>query len=206
MLVSFLMSVKKIMSIILAVVGGLAVLGAIGFLVWALVMGGNDETALPEEALEGQDYTPEVAVNIYFGHEEQTAEDYSNLAEARRSTPRSDLIAYTMEEMIAGPDEEERARGLFSELEVDDTQNSACGGDDFAIEADNDAFLIWLCRETINYGDGHADSVAVSQIYQTMSQFPDVGELFVFDRERNCYGDTEGVNECYERLPSGITP
>ena len=80
------------------------------------------------------------------------------------------------------------------------------GGDDFAIEADEGAILIWMCRDALNYGDAHSDSVAVSQISQTMSQFPDARELFVFDKNRNCYGDTAGENACYERLPAGITP
>lgn len=200
------MSAKKIFSTLLAVAGGVAVLGALGFLAWALIMSGDDNgTGLPEEALNGEEASTEIVTNVYFGDDE-TREDFSALGEVQRTTDRTDLIAYTMEEMIAGPTEEERSSGLYSELMIDEAEESTCGGDDFTIEADGGAILVWMCKDAHNYGDGHSDSVAVSQISQTMSQFPDVEELFVFDKNRNCYGDTEGENACYERLPAGITP
>ena len=88
---------------------------------------------------------------------------------------------------------------------MDEGSESICDGEDFSIDGEDGTFLIQLCRETVNYGEGDADITALSQITQTLSQFPDVEQTVVFDPDDNCFADAE-ANTCYDSLPESLMP
>ena len=200
------MNIKKILSGLLAVFGGLAVVAVIIGGVWFLFFDDDPgvDTSLPDEALEGAGEEM-VAVNVSFGDEAVTAQDPVALRDAERTTDRSDLIAFSIEEMIEGPDDGERDSGLYTELAMDEGSESICDGEDFSIDGEDGTFLIQLCRETINYGEGDADITALSQITQTLSQFPDVEQSVVLDLDSNCFADSD-ANTCYDSLPESLMP
>jgi len=195
------MSIKKIGSILLAAFGGIVLIGGIGVLAWAFISdSGTSGIPTPETGEVGE---PEVLVNIHFGDEERTPQDPVDLAVIERSTSRNDLIAYTLEEMIAGPTEEEQQDGLYSELILAADSESNCDGD-FRIDNDETTFVVQLCRDTENYNDNDANIVTIAQILQTMSQFPDAEDVVILDRDDNCFGDTSGDNDCLDRIPSAL--
>lgn len=203
------MSVKQVLSTLLAVLGGLAVLAVLAAAAWLLLFdnqGAGSGPAPHEEAGE-LDAVEGTAVNIHLAHQERTPEDFTNLDVVERTTERSDVAAFSVEEMISGPTEEEADQGLYSELEVEPDSQSSCGGDDFQLEVEEGTFLVRMCRPTQNYGSGESDSIAVAQIAQTFSQFPDVEQTVVLDHEQRCFGDTSGQNDdCYQDLPESLRP
>ena len=200
------MNVKKILSGLLAVFGGLAVVAVIIGGVWFVFFDDAPgvDTSLPDEALQGGGDNM-VAINVSFGDEGVTSQDPVALREAERTTDRTDLIAFSIEEMIDGPSDEELGSGLYTELAMAEGSESICDGEDFSIDGEDGTFLIQLCRETVNYGEGDADITALSQITQTLSQFPDVEQSVVFDPDGNCLADA-GANTCYDSLPESLMP
>lgn len=198
------MSVRKLFSGALAALGGLAVAGAIVLGIWVFMTDGNGDR-LPQEAMEG-DFEESVLVNLSFADEELTADDPAALAVAERSTSRDDLIAYSIEEIIEGPDEEEQAEGLYTELTFDAESESVCGGEDFELQSEDGVFLVQLCRDLENAGDLAAEATALSQITQTLAQYPDVDTSTAVDPEGNCLAEADEDNLCHEQLPEGMDP
>lgn len=203
------MNVGKIVSIAFAVLGGLAILAIIVGAVWIFWLDDTPESlkgTMPHEEAATGDIENRVAVNLHFGHKDRTPDELANLEVVERTTSRSDLIAYTLEAMIEGPSEEEEKRGFYSELELASDSQSTCGGDDFQVDEAKGTFLVQICRETTNFGSTSGDVTALSQVAQTLSQFPDVERTVVLGPQENCLGEPSDDNQCYEDLPDRLTP
>ena len=200
----------KLLAILGVMVLGAAAAGA----VW-LYGNGNDEDTdrgdqridqAAEEEVDEAEEDAMITVDIHFADEERTQTDFTDVVAVERETDRQDVAAFSLEQMIEGPNEDEQADGLFSELELAADSESACGGEDFSIETEDGVFVVWMCRMPENYGTTGGDAIAMTQITETMSQFPEVEDTVVLDMDRNCFGDRSGQNRCYDDLPEGIEP
>jgi hypothetical protein len=160
----------------------------------------NNDVANEEDEIE------ETALNIYFIERPQSLDDFTHVVAVERATTREDVAAFSMEQLIEGPTQQEEERGLATELEFQEDSRSQCGGPDFTIAIENETAVVRLCRYTETFGTTGGDARVATQIEETMLQFATVDNVVILDPDENCFGDRSGMNLCYDELPPDLVP
>lgn len=201
--------VKKVLNWILIGFGGLAVVAALGVIAWvgfSFLTRERIDIDTPDTQVAEGEVEEGFLVNLYFGHDDATFEDHYELEEVQRETDSEDLVTFSMEELISGPNQDERTRGLVSALVPVESSQSTCDGEDLLVEEEDGVFKFQVCRETEGYDDLVSRAIASAQVSQTMSQFPDVDIPVLLNHEEDCFYDPNDDNSCYQDLPESLRP
>jgi hypothetical protein len=129
-----------------------------------------------------------------------------------RISPTAQVEEFSIQMLIAGPTPEERAAGLFSELNDAFSGPSTCLG---ALPTDGPDFTLSLnmkgstpspgtvtlkwCRPTLLPGEGTGFRIG-AEIDATLKQFPGVTKVIILDVSGNCWSGTDlrGGNACLQ--------
>ncbi|MGO8949409.1 MAG: hypothetical protein ACLQUY_17520 [Ktedonobacterales bacterium] len=125
-----------------------------------------------------------------------------------RVSPTLQVGTYSIQLLIAGPTPEERAAGLFSELNDAFTGPSNCAG---SLPVDGPDFTLTLnmkgttpspgtatltfCRPMSLAGEGTGARIT-SEIDATLEQFSSVKKVVILNSSGNCFNDLSGQNLC----------
>jgi len=136
-------------------------------------------------------------VVVYYSSDPESYEDPTYSVPVDRTSNRTDIGTYTIEELISGPTSAERMLGLFTPIELGGTSN--CDGDDFTliINQQTKKARLQFCKEIVSAGIGD-DARIISTVNGTLTQFSTVDEVIILTRDGNCFGDESGMNQCLE--------
>jgi Putative zinc-finger len=129
----------------------------------------------------------------------------------RLAATKTDLEAFAIQLLIAGPTPSERSQGYFSELNslFSGPSSAACaapnptGGADFVLKLnmkgttpEQGTATIQFCRPTASPGVG-ADARVKAQITQTLEQFVGIKKVVILLQNGHCLG-AEGPDMCLQ--------
>jgi hypothetical protein len=125
-----------------------------------------------------------------------------------RVSPTSQVEEFSIQMLIAGPTTQERATGLFSELNDAFSGPSTCLG---ALPTDGPDFTLTLnmkgttpssgtatlkfCRATTLSGEGTGARIT-AEINATLLQFSSVKQVVILNSSGNCFNDLRSGNFC----------
>ena len=125
-----------------------------------------------------------------------------------RISPTIHVGTYAIQMLIAGPTPEERASGLFSELNDSFTGPSACngslpvGGPDFTLTLnmkgatpEQGTATLKFCRPMALAGEGTGARIT-AEIDATLLQFATVKKVVILNSAGNCFNDLSTQNRC----------
>lgn len=147
-------------------------------------------------------------INVYFSN---NPEGFT-VSPVNRVSPTAQVEVFSIQLLIAGPTPEERAAGLFSELNDAFTGPSTClvggrspvDGPDFTLSLnmkgttpEQGTITLKFCRPTLLSGEGSGFRIG-AEINATLKQFPGVKKVVILNSSGNCWSgiDLSGQNMC----------
>ena len=143
-------------------------------------------------------------IKVYFSNNPGTLA----VTPVNRMSPTLSVGTYAIMMLIAGPTPEERASGLFSELNNAFSGPSTClgslpvGGADFTLTLNMKGTTpspgtatLKFCRPTTLPGEG-AGARIKAEINATLLQFSTVKKVVILGQDGNCWDDLSGQNQC----------
>jgi hypothetical protein len=152
-----------------------------------------------------------IPVTVYFSKFPLTTPD-AVYAVDRFAASTTDIEAFSVQLLIAGPTPEERSEGYFSELNSLFTgpSSAACaapnptGGPDFQLKlnmkgnsAEQGTATVQFCRPTSSPGVG-ADARVKAEITATLKQFAGIKKVVILLQNGHCFGDESGADPCLQ--------
>jgi spore germination protein GerM len=146
---------------------------------------------------------------VYFSRSPESLNDPTAVFSVQRTSPTAAVATYAVQLLIAGPTQEERGAGHFSELNSLFTGPSTCsngsnptGGPDFTLTlnkkgstTDQGTATLQFCRQTSSPGIG-ADARVTAEITKTLTQFSTITKVVILLRNGHCFGDESGLDRC----------
>jgi hypothetical protein len=143
-------------------------------------------------------------IKVYFSNNPGTM----MVTAVNRISPTLQVGTFAIMMLIAGPTPEERASGLFSELNDAFSGGSTCAG---TLPVDGPDFTLTLnmkgatpspgtatlklCRPTTLPGEGTGARIK-AEINATLLQFPNIKSVVILNKDGNCWDDLSGQNMC----------
>jgi hypothetical protein len=143
-------------------------------------------------------------IKVYFSNNPGTM----TVTPVNRVSPTIQVGTYAIQMLIAGPTPDERAQGLFSELNDAFTGPSNCAG---SLPVDGPDFTLTLnmkgtmpehgtatlkfCRPMALAGEGTGVRIT-AEIDATLLQFSSVKKAVILNASGNCFADLKGGNDC----------
>lgn len=118
-----------------------------------------------------------------------------------RDLAGQDLIAESLQAMLAGPTTAEAAFGIASRWDGVTSGDSTCGGADFTMELSGGLATVQFCRSVILTGVV-ADAIMATQIDATLTAWPDIDRVAVLNQNGDCLFDLSGLNLCLAQTPA----
>lgn len=131
-------------------------------------------------------------LQVFFPRYPDAMQDFTKVAPVWRTTSRSSLAQFAIEQLIAGPTKGEQQRGLRPAFQLRGAAN--CGRDFTISLADRVAYLRF-CRQVVSNGIGD-DARARSAIEQTLKQFPTINTVVILNPDGSCFADQSGTDRC----------
>jgi hypothetical protein len=113
-----------------------------------------------------------------------------------RIAPDQGVAGAALRALIAGPTDDEKAAGFFSELGGMLVGPSGCGGADFNLRIDAGIATVRFCRLVTSAGVGQ-DGRTRSTVEATLRQFPTVQQVRLLTTDGDCVFDMSGANLCF---------
>ncbi len=129
-------------------------------------------------------------VKIFFPKSNQ--QDFTKVESVLRTTSSPSLARFAIEQVIAGPTSQEKAKGLMGPIRLTGTSNC---GKDFTISINNGVARLQFCKTFIYGGVGDVARTK-SSINATLLQFPTIKSVIILDKNGKCWGDESGENRC----------
>jgi hypothetical protein len=123
-------------------------------------------------------------VKVYFSTDHGIP---GKVAAVTRTAPHAGVARFAVEQLIKGPTEAERRRGLHSELGKQIRGRSDCGAD-FQLKVASGTATLRFCRTVWGNGVG-GDARILNTIEQTLRQFRTVKKVVVLGKDRRCLFD-----------------
>jgi hypothetical protein len=136
----------------------------------------------------------ERTIDVFFAHMQKTADDFTAVLPLKRTTEREDIATFALEQLIIGPTAQEREQGYYTELNLQESPPSSCGGNDFRIKIEDGLALLQLCRFPEQFHTTGGDARVISQVERTIKQFQTIDRVIMLDPELRCYGDRSGYD------------
>ncbi len=139
----------------------------------------------------------EVSIKVFFSKNPSSFDDPTIRVGVDRTTTRSDVATFAIEQLIAGPTEDEQVGGLFSPLSL--TGDSNCSGKDFSINIDQTTkkATITFCKQISVSGTVDTAQVTTT-VEDTLTEFTTIDSVAILTHEDHCFGDESGMNLCKE--------
>lgn len=153
--------------------------------------GTNDETSGTEQ----EDLT-RIPVEVFFSKHPESDDDPSKTFPVDRTAPNRAVATYVIEQLLAGPSNEETDRGYFSTVRVRDG-DSNCNGKDFTLSIVDGTATLRFCR-TFDARGTVADGQAKQAITDSLKQFATVQEVIILTRDNHCQFDMSGEDMCLQ--------
>ncbi|MBD1931065.1 GerMN domain-containing protein [Funiculus sociatus] len=134
-------------------------------------------------------------VKVFFPKNIRTSQDFTYVEPVLRTTSSASVAQFAIEQLIAGPTSQEKARGLSDPIEFKGTSNC---GKDFTLSITNGTAKLKFCKSVISGGTGD-DARQKSSINNTLKQFPTINSVIILDRNGNCLSDQSGENTCLKK-------
>lgn len=196
-----------------------AVVLAIGVLVTAVLFSHFQNTPVPTPGKQGTTTSAAtsgttaaataVSFMIYFP--KSTDSTLQNVYPVQRlAASTTDIEAFSIMLLIAGPTPSERSQGYFSELNGlfsgppsgCNGSNPTVGGPDFTLNLnmkgatpEQGTATLQFCHPTSSPGIG-ADARVSSQINATLKQFSSIKKVVILDESGHCFADLKGSDDC----------
>jgi hypothetical protein len=135
-------------------------------------------------------------VQIFFPQSPDAMNDFTKVVPVWRSTDRTGLAQFAVEQLVAGPTRAEQQRGLQSAIRLRGASN--CGRD-FTIAIDRGTAKLQFCRQVASNGVGD-DARTQSAIRTTLKQFSSIRNVVILNPDGSCFGDQSGNNRCFTAL------
>jgi hypothetical protein len=135
-------------------------------------------------------------VQIFFPQSPDSMNDFTKVVPVWRSTDRTGLAQFAVEQLVAGPTRAEQQRGLQPALRLKGASN--CGRD-FTISLDRGTAKLQFCRQVVSNGIGD-DARTQSAVRTTLKQFSTVRNVVILNPDGSCFGDQSGTNRCFTAL------
>jgi hypothetical protein len=132
-------------------------------------------------------------LQIFFPRYPDAMQDFTKVAPVWRTTSRSSLAQFAIEQLIAGPTKDEQQRGLRPAFQL---RGAANCGRDFTIAVSNRVAYLRFCRQVVSKGIGD-DARARTAIEQTLKQFPTIGSVVILNPDGSCFADQSGDDRCF---------
>jgi hypothetical protein len=134
-----------------------------------------------------------VSLKVFFSKNPESMNDFTYTQVVIRSTSRSDVGAYVIEQLIAGPAASEISTGLVTPLKLSGESN--CGGKDFGLNIVNKVATLKFCKliKTSGIGD---DGRVKSVIRESLKQFSTIDKVVILTKDNACFGDESGLDLC----------
>ncbi|HEY9902316.1 MAG TPA: hypothetical protein V6D43_07785 [Candidatus Sericytochromatia bacterium] len=117
-----------------------------------------------------------------------------------RTTSSQGLAQFAIEQLIAGPTSQEKARNLMAPIQLRDRSNC---GKDFTLSISNGVATLKFCKSVLSSGVGD-DGRQKSSINATLKQFSTINSVIILDKNGNCLSDQSGENSCLKK-PEKLT-
>lgn len=148
-------------------------------------------------------------VKVFFSQAPQALEtNLTAVTAVNRISPTQSVATFALQMLIAGPTPDERARGMFSEMNGMFTGPSTCngslpvGGPDFTLTLnmkgstpEQGTATLKFCRQTALAGVGTGARIG-TEIDKTLLQFPTIKKVVILDVSGSCWNDLSGQNVC----------
>jgi hypothetical protein len=156
--------------------------------------GGIGSISNPTPAPTGTVSAPCKTVFVFFSKKPESDNNFAFTVPANRSTNRSDVAAFAIENLITGPTAQETSQGLFTPLKLNGDSN--CGGKDFNINIDgSQKGTIKFCKNIQTAGVGD-DARIKTTVEAALKQFSTITKVVILTKDDNCFGDQSGQNQC----------
>lgn len=135
----------------------------------------------------------ETTVKVYFSKTPDSENDFDLAFDVDRSTDRSDISTFAIEQLIAGPTTQEQSKKYYTPLELSGDSN--CSQKDFLLNLKDTVAALKFCRDIKSAGIG-TDARITSTITKTLKQFPAIKEIKILTKDSHCFGDQSGMDKC----------
>lgn len=160
----------------------------------------NDEQNEPDET------NNDTELKLYLYDAELYEQgDMTPFREVTRTTERTDVAAYVIEQIIFGPTDDEVADGLSDTFgtntfaQIDHTAESTCAGGDYTVVIKGGDATVQFCRPVLLSGD-LSGAIIKSQIEMTLKQFDTIDRVRILTHDGSCFNDMSGMQQpdaCY---------
>jgi len=137
-------------------------------------------------------------VQVFFP--KRNSEDFTYVEPVWRTTSSQGLAQFSIEQLIAGPTSQEKARNLMAPIQLRDRSNC---GKDFTLSISNGVATLKFCKSVLSSGVGD-DGRQKSSINATLKQFSTINSVIILDKNGNCLSDQSGENSCLKK-PEKLT-
>ena len=137
-------------------------------------------------------------IQVFFP--KRDSQDFTYVEPVLRTTSSQGLAQFSIEQLIAGPTSQEKARNLIAPIQL---QGSSNCGKDFTLSISNGVATLRFCKSVLSSGSGD-DGRQKSSINTTLKQFSTINSVIILDRNGNCLGDQSGENICLKK-PEKLT-
>ncbi|MBD1927224.1 GerMN domain-containing protein [Trichocoleus sp. FACHB-90] len=131
-------------------------------------------------------------VKVFFPKNPQSGQDFTYVEPVLRTTSSASVAQFAIEQLIAGPTSQEKARGLVAPIQL--RGNSNCGSN-FSLSINNGVAKMRFCKQVVVAGVGDT-ARQQSSITTTLKQFSSVRTVILLDKNGNCLNDQSGNNLC----------
>lgn len=142
-----------------------------------------------------------IKVKVYFSKSATTYEHPEQVYPVMRTSPDTKVGTFAIEQLIAGPTDQEKSAGYLSVLHDSLTGSSNCGAD-FTLTLDKKGTVdqpgtatLQFCRQITSSGIGQ-DARIRSEIIATLTQFPTIKKVVILNTAGHCFGDMSGQDMC----------
>jgi hypothetical protein len=137
-------------------------------------------------------------VQVFFP--KRNSEDFTYVEPVLRTTSSQGLAQFSIEQLIAGPTSQEKARNLIAPIQLRGSSNC---GKDFTLSISNGVATLRFCKSVLSSGSGD-DGRQKSSINATLKQFSTINSVIILDRNGKCLSDQSGENTCLKK-PEKLT-
>jgi hypothetical protein len=140
-------------------------------------------------------------VNIYFSKTPDSNTDVTKVSAVQRTTERSDIEVFAIEEYIKGPTEGEIVRGYLQVLKL--AADSNCGEKDFTLEISTKGkATLQFCKtiqlkQGLGASSGNTDEARIkSGLEMTLQGLSKITSTTLLTKDKTCIGDNTSTNAC----------
>jgi hypothetical protein len=176
------------------------------------VTGSPTTAASPTPSHSTDQITPTATANggypvkVYFS--KVNATNFDDVVAVDRVSPTVNVGTFAVEQLVAGPTQDEKNQGLFSQLHdsinglSNCTGQNAIGGSDFLLTMNKKGKVdeqgtatLQFCRDISSSGIG-SDARIKAEVSTTLQQFSTIQKVVTLLKDGSCLGDESGLNMC----------